>query len=169
MRELVQTGEGLYLSLFNYYEQLIVCTSYIGPKAWVLKKTCLDEIGTISLPCLFCGSLFKHCIESLFRTWYGLQLPHPLKWTSLTSCGNKGESSGMLNILFSFDVVLFRRTPVNSNLVDSSSPLLTRLTPSQLLASSWSRAVFKVSEVSLNVVMQWPNEQQSQPNQPEKS
>ena len=60
----------------------------------------------------------------------------------------------MLNILFLFDVVLFRKTPVNSNVVDSSSPLLTRVASSQLLASSRSRAVFKGSEVSLNVVTQ---------------
>ena len=72
----------------------------------------------------------------------------------------------MLNILFLFDVVLFRRTPVNSNLDDSSSPLLTRLTPSQPLTSSRSRAVFKVSEVSLNVITQQPSEQKSQPDQP---
>ena len=90
----------------------------------------------------------------------------PFIWTSLTSCGNKGESSGMLNILFLFDVVLFRKTPVNSNVVDSSSPLLTRLASSQLLASSRSRAVFKGSEVSLNVITQRPSKQKSQPNQP---
>ena len=74
----------------------------------------------------------------------------------------------MLNIFFLFDVVLFRRTPVNSNLVDSSSPQLTRLTPSQPLTSSQSRAVFKGSEVSFNEFMKRLSEQQSQPNQPEK-
>ena len=74
----------------------------------------------------------------------------------------------MLNIIFYSTHVYSEEPKLNSDLVDSSSPLLTRLTPSQPLTSPRSKVLFKVSEVSLNVVTQRPSEQQSQPNQPKK-